>query len=638
MAGGQTRRVVLGDLPLAEKERFYEFLVANKVEFVADGAGECFVATIRVVPPEPNTARITGRQRQPLSGRMRKGPETPGKAQTRSKSQGAEKADPIQDTAATLKAAQSVLRRRYTRFCNLLPSLQSPPKALRAAAIIRFADEVYEARYEKDAQFIRTQASGQDVKLPQTFPEFVYEFCAKRYGLKQLVSNNCWGMVSSVELIRGQDVGIDLFGRFLEESYDTTDLLFFLFMRSSVEKVIAQSKKGPAADSEEDMKKEEEKKEVHGSKRAQAKASRAQEAKKTHHEGPKEIRLDAKQCILVVRQSIESKRQELRDNILRKIDAAMAARTDSSSRKSPTLEPERLMAIATEEYHNSRDASGEAAAGASAAEGALMLDGTPAGNLPKDKDLDPAIRKEVKQVTQRLIASLSAQGETEINQQQVYEWALQVTLRRHKLGDFLDQDPSHMADPFSEADFLGRGGHHHQEAAQKALVPAYEDVLNLPPEEFERNLEANVRQLLLAATSDLVTESVENLPPGAGRVWKDEKNLNSLKTALVSEFAPTADIIMEAIVSKDFGTWLKTLKIDGGGTSRHRQIFQRLHDEFQEVLTAEITAEAVLQICRGVVSAEELSEQVRARAMELSKGPSQGGAQQDHASDDESDR
>merc|ERR1711972_418738 len=51
--------------------------------------------------------------------------------------------------------------------------------------------------------------------------------------------------------------------------------------------------------------------------------------------------------------------------------------------------------------------------------------------------LDPAIKKESRQVSQRLMANLSAAGDTEVDPQSVYEWALQVTLRRHKEGEFL---------------------------------------------------------------------------------------------------------------------------------------------------------------------------------------------------------
>merc|ERR1719265_1237849 len=120
----------------------------------------------------------------------------------------------------------------------------TPPKAMRRNALIRFAEEVYEARYEKDALYVKglNDGSGEGRSL-QSFSAFVYDYCCKRYGLKALVRDNCWGMVSSVELQRAQSVAIDTFGKFLEGCYDSTDLLFFLYLRGVMDKVLGNSHK-----------------------------------------------------------------------------------------------------------------------------------------------------------------------------------------------------------------------------------------------------------------------------------------------------------------------------------------------------------------------------------------------------------
>lgn len=606
-----SRRVVLGDLPLAEKERFYEFLVANKVEFVADQSGETFVATIRVVPPEPSTARITGRTRQASKSSMRRPSSQGARSKGRVQGAGGVGPAPSQDAAATLKAAQSVLRRRYTRFCNLLPSLAQPPKAVRKTALVRFAEEVYDARYEKDAAFIKSEAAGETLgtRLPQTFPDFVYEFAAKRYGLKALVSNSCWGMVSSVELLRGPNPGIELFGKFLEESYDATDLLFFLFTRSAIDRVLLQDSK----------KEDDPEKAGDDAPKAKVKGYSSKNPKSTLL--PQDIKLDAKQCVRVIKMAIDSKRQELRDQVLKRIDAAMVARTEHSSKKAPTLEPERLLAVATEEYHNSRGEIADAVEGDTSREGALAIggDGSSPGILPTERELPPEVRKEVRQVTQRLIASLSAQGETDVNTQQVYEWALQVTLRRHKLGDFLEQDHTGGATSLDLAEMQEAAMNLVEQPGEGGVPPPFvvsNEVMNFSPEEFERNLEANVRQLLLNATSEMVSEAASPLP---GKAFKDEQAALALRSALVSEIAPTADILMESIISKDFRRWLDTLRIDGHGTQKHRQQFEKLHDEFQQGLNSEITATVVQKICRAVVAADELHDMVRSRAIELAK-------------------
>jgi len=305
------------------------------------------------------------------------------------------------------------------------------------------------------------------------------------------------------------------------------------------------------------------------------------------------------QMVQVVKMSIDSKRQELRELVIKKLDIAMAARTEGAARKAPTLEPERLLAIATEEFHNSRDLRSEALGG----DGSSDKD----RSAPSYKDLSPEIKKEVNQVTQRLLASLEASGEQDVNQQQVHEWAVTVTLRRHKLGNFMDEPSAAPA----WAKKLGM-----QDASSKLDVLNMQstDVVNLSPEEFEKNLEVNVRKLLMSATSELIVKAVGAL---ADKTFtNDEEASASLKAALISEFAPTADVLMEAIVSNNHQSWLTTLKISNG-TAQQKEDFGQLHEDFQKTLNSDITPLVVQKMCRNVVSADELMEQIQTRAEAL---------------------
>jgi len=245
---------------------------------------------------------------------------------------------------------------------------------------------------------------------------------------------------------------------------------------------------------------------------------------------------------------------------------------------------------------------------------ALNADGTAPS---KEKDLAPEIRKEVRQVTQRLVSALSASGEKDVNSQEVYEWALQVTLRRHKIGDFLEAPPETTTS--MDIDQMQQAAMNLMEQPEKAGPLSYfstsEEVLGLSPEEFENDLESNVRQLLLNAISELVGDAINSLP---GKIWKDERASATMRSLLISEFAPTADVLMESIVAKDYKRWLETLKLDSGSV-KHKQQFEKLHDNFQEVLSADITAAVVQQICRAVVAADELYAMVQGRAIEHAK-------------------
>merc|ERR1719235_1922914 len=87
---------------------------------------------------------------------------------------------------------------------------------------------------------------------------------------------------------------------------------------------------------------------------------------------------------------------------------------------------------------------------------------------------------------------------------------------------------------------------------------AAEDVLELSPDEFENNLEGNVRQLLLNAVSEVVAAAISSLTDNP-----DERNSAMVRSAVITEFAPVADILVETLVSKDFKRWAEAFQITG---------------------------------------------------------------------------
>lgn len=321
----------------------------------------------------------------------------------------------------------------------------------------------------------------------------------------------------------------------------------------------------------------------------------------------------------VVRASIDSKHKELQHKILARLDSIMDPQKndDSPTGRPPSIDRGLLLAIATEEYHNSRDLAEEPEEIVEKRVPQIVPRGTMLTEDGDVEDLTPEIRKEVRRVTSRLVASLSAQGQREVVPQEVYDWARNVTLRRHRIGDLLEQETEEtnvamdMEQMKGAALTLTEGT-----SPQNTTGFDAEKILNLPPEEFEKDLEDNVRQLLLMATSELVNDSVDALPE---HIWKDASMAATMRGALINELAPVADTIMEAIVGNDYRRWLGALKIPGNGSIKHRQQFEKLHEEFQQVLSSEISGIVVQGICRNVVSAAELQDIVRARAIKLSK-------------------
>lgn len=307
--------------------------------------------------------------------------------------------------------------------------------------------------------------------------------------------------------------------------------------------------------------------------------------------------MDLKQVVQVVKMSIDHKTQDLRDQVIKKLDVAMAAKIEGAGRKAPTLEPERLLAISVEEYHHSRGLADHVAA----TSGARV-------QLPKFEDLPPEVKKEISEISSRLTAALIKAGEKNVDAKQVRDWSLQCTVTRRNLvaaspnlksvADWVEKKLAEGASP------------------KKAILEPDDAVTQLSPEEFQANLEENVRQMLLNATADQIDDVIANLP---NKVFKeDEATMSALKGGLLSEFAPIADKLMEAIVQKDFQKWIEALGMREG-TKKQNNMFTKMTIDFKRVLEADISVQTVQGICRAVVDPDEFYDLIMEKAKKLSR-------------------
>lgn len=630
-----SRTVYLGKLSYPEKERFYEFLVANKVEFVAEGEDQ-YAATIQVVPPKLQTCKISGRigsaKAGPGGGRSQSA-DPKSSSRTRAISSNAVPGHK-KDVDDHVKAATSCLRKRYSRFCGILPALTKPPKPVGSSSIIRFAEDLYEHRHAQELEYFQRKTSGEEVPNLQPFPNCMLEFAQKRFGLKALVSNNCWAMLSSLELARAQNAHVETFGRFLEETFDSEDLSFFLLVRATIETVLgsneniikrSQQKAGQDTD-ENDV--------LHG-KRAAARAvqNASTNRKKMVFQGYQLDKSQITDAIETALKYMRKKSKALVEAILEKIDHTLMSSESErrmSGQVSPVsqgLDPAQVLLVSTQEYHNSRnipDKDDENELNFTA----RLETSTWTPNIPGNlKELDSHVRKEVKQVTKNLIKELVAAGKSEINQQQVFEWALHVVMRRHEIGDFRDEHPD---DPVTEMDLdemIDATGEMHIDpnSPQFGTSSHYEEILEMAPAEFERNLEANVRQLLLYALEQHIGDAIEHL---AGAFY-DARSRSAVRTKIAHQFATPVDQMMEAVISKDYTAWLRALGVNEKNRSsthsfqRRKELFQRLHKEFQHAVSqTPVSPEAVHKMCLSMVNVEEMTERIRTCAAKLSRDPS----------------
>jgi hypothetical protein len=127
----------------------------------------------------------------------------------------------------------------YSSFLKLLnPLVGVRGKRINLYQLKYYIDELYSVRFIKDTTNIKTQLykSSNNIEVKESFSSFVVEFLMNKYIKKHMVDQNALDLLLSCEHFRKYNNKIDIFAKFLNEEYDTDDLIFFLFVRSCIEK------------------------------------------------------------------------------------------------------------------------------------------------------------------------------------------------------------------------------------------------------------------------------------------------------------------------------------------------------------------------------------------------------------------
>jgi len=644
MASGP-KQIVLASLPANEKERFYDFLVTNNVDFVPRGEG--YVATVRVVDANKspgggggtgasgartrtplrsarshsaNSARATrqlvARGMQPV--RPKSTPKqaergyngaTVGSASHRANLISMDVQKPRVVGATDEDSGDEIehrttslidLKNNFARFATLL-NVEPRIKPMPRLQLLRLLDEMYEARFTFQLAYERACESSETEPKPlSAFPMFVLDHIAKHYGLRKITMKTAWSLVASVDLLRSDHVSIELFAKFLNESFDhTTDLVFYLNARHAVEAVVSQKREAL---------KSQRRNEFHGT------------------------RLNAKSCIAVVLTLTKDESyKELRRVILEKLDEAKWQLDGGGENGTLSLDADRLLSICTECYSTMRQDQGMAAEEAHEEDHKSVDHDTDDDAQPEQsgskaapiestiKEMDPEVQMRVHRTADKLLQELDAAGR-QATKNEVYDWTVRTAMRSQESTQARgppEPKPSQFDVSITEMNqVVSRINKEKKPQLLKTRTQLVDSgaspiemerdrLLSLEADEFEGQLESNVRQLLIATTEELARTVAAELKSADEAI---------LRNALVKEFAPVADAMMEALVNDNFVRWLGEVKQDLPGTDKQRSHFENLHGDFRSGLAGIINANTVYEICKAVTSTSELQELVSARA------------------------
>jgi len=598
-------------------------------------------------------------------------------------------------------SAQDKLRRRYAGFCRLLPPITQLPKPMHRSEFARFLEDLYAARYMQDAQQLRAEAAGEGGEAgtshPPRFPIFVVAFVETRYGLKQVVGQFCWNLVHSVDEFRESHAGAELFARFLEEVYDSLDLLFLLHTRGAVRRaMLTDNRKSMNCSDWQTV--------------WNATPNLAgKQLVSAIDAGPPRNLIDAKQAIQVVRHIVGQR--ELQESMLQRLNSEMLRSKSggSISKTKSCMEVEKFLLLTTEDFHRGRGEAGnvsdkgdrlleivealhsqwgdinhafhqidvtgcgtitysdfaqavrdigcqadiahlweiidENADGAVSEQEFMTLqqhadellgaarqkqrseqsDSNDSAGGNWDPNLEPQVIKQAQLVEQRLLASLAERGGAAARPrpEEIRGWAVGVARNRQhpgqppgwvvQRGDSQDQAEDSQEYMISPEEMQSAWWKLHD----VGITPRDHDAELSPGDD----LEAAVRELLVSNTQELVCEAVALASeerglqlPGSARGRAAATGLDPAVDALMAEFAPTTDALMQALVNNNCEAWLHELGSTPPGSEAQRWYFKGCYNRLNESLNSRVNTRSVDRICRVIVSAPELRAAVRARA------------------------
>lgn len=103
--------------------------------------------------------------------------------------------------------------------------------------------ELYEARFSHEQHKMdkgddANTTIGGSPDHSSIFPAFVVKRLYMTLGLKKVYDQSCWDLLYNTHLYRRDYLEVEIFARFLQSYYDNDDLLFFLYVRSVIMKLL----------------------------------------------------------------------------------------------------------------------------------------------------------------------------------------------------------------------------------------------------------------------------------------------------------------------------------------------------------------------------------------------------------------
>ena len=226
------KTIFLSQLPHQERKEYIKFLLNHKIQFTKDTKGD-YVAMIRVINPENS---IYSEKKE----------KSVGKENNNSKS--SKHSDCSPDNRNTIPKQSNLSSQRihdyketfskYFKFYNeVKPLIGIRGKKCTLYQLKYQIEEIYSIKFIQDSNNLKLQLLNQKkINLNNPFPIFLYDYFVNKYVKKPIIDQQALNLLLSVEYFKETNKDIEIFSKLLSEEYDNDDLVFFLFLRSCIEK------------------------------------------------------------------------------------------------------------------------------------------------------------------------------------------------------------------------------------------------------------------------------------------------------------------------------------------------------------------------------------------------------------------
>lgn len=252
------KTIILSQLPHKERQEYFKFLLNNKITFTKEANGD-YVTMIRVINPdylsnesnEKNTVKSgkIGQKQKEIMNKNYYEKNSSNNNHSKSSYNGSKHSECSADNRnpipkqinlsnQRIQNYNEIFSKKYAKFYNeVKPLIGIRGKKCNLFQLKYLIEEIYSIRFIQDSNNLKNQLLNErSINLNNPFPIFLYDYFVNKYVKKAIIDQQALNLLLSIEYFKEANKDIEIFAKLLNEEYDNDDLVFFLFVRSCIEK------------------------------------------------------------------------------------------------------------------------------------------------------------------------------------------------------------------------------------------------------------------------------------------------------------------------------------------------------------------------------------------------------------------